>query len=58
MTPGLAALGDPLLVAAAALGFGAWQLWSVRRDQRRFGDHERRRPDAGAEQDRDRNPPR
>jgi hypothetical protein len=42
MSAQLAALGDPLLVAVAALGFGFWQLWSVRRDQRRHGDRERR----------------
>jgi hypothetical protein len=45
MSPDLAALGDPLLVAAAALAFGFWQLWSVRRDQKRFGDRRRRDDD-------------
>jgi hypothetical protein len=38
MSPEQFKLAELALIVAAVLGFGAWQLWSVRRDQKRFGD--------------------
>jgi len=44
MSPESFKLAELLLIVGAVLGFGAWQLWSVKRDQKRFGDrdHDRR----------------
>jgi hypothetical protein len=41
MTPEQAKLAELALIVVAVLGLGAWQLWSVKRDQKRHGD---RRP--------------
>lgn len=58
MTPESFKLAELLLIVAAVLGFGVWQLWSVRRDQRRFGDRDRARErDRERDQRRDRQHP-
>lgn len=36
-------LVEMLFSGGVVLGVLLWQLWSVRRDQRRFGDRDRRR---------------
>ena len=42
MTPEQAKLAELALIVVAVLGFSVWQLWSVRRDQKRHGDRARR----------------
>jgi hypothetical protein len=48
VTSNLLGLIELVLVFGVLLGFGAWQLYSVRRDQRR-ADEEARREDPGGE---------
>lgn len=43
MSPEQFKMAELLLIVVAVLGFGLWQLWSVRRDQKRFGDRDRNR---------------
>lgn len=43
MSPEQFKMAELLLIVVAVLAFGLWQLWSVRRDQKRFGDRDRNR---------------
>lgn len=53
MTSNLFGLIELVLVFGVLLGFGAWQLYSVRRDQRRADEEARRRQDPGAAREKD-----
>lgn len=53
MTSNLLGLIELVLVFGLLLGFGAWQLYSVRRDQRRADEEARRRQDPGGAREKD-----